>query len=225
MKKIYNRIVMILLAVMIPITILIGVLQYYTFNETFYMKAFEKYEITSVTGMTEDQLLLVTEKLTGYLENSQDNLIIRASVNGVEEQIFQEREIKHMVDVKAIFMQINRLKYFLVMFLLLIFISQITQKEVLNIDKGFIGASVLFSVVLLVLSFMILTDFSKYFIQFHEIFFTNDLWLLNPRTDILIQMLPLEFFIDIAVRIIATTGVAVYGMTGVIHVLLRRQYD
>ncbi|HSN67432.1 MAG TPA: DUF1461 domain-containing protein, partial [Fusibacter sp.] len=39
-------------------------------------------------------------------------------------------------------------------------------------------------------------DFDWAFRKFHEIFFTNDLWLLDPKTDRLIQMMPLEFFID-----------------------------
>ena len=40
--------------------------------------------------------------------------------------------------------------------------------------------------------------FDSLFILFHEIAFTNDLWLLNPRTDMLIRLMPLEFFISYA---------------------------
>ena len=48
---------------------------------------------------------------------------------------------------------------------------------------------------------LFLSDFNKYFTLFHEIFFTNDLWLLDPRTDLLIRMLPEGFFFDMVVRI------------------------
>lgn len=41
---------------------------------------------------------------------------------------------------------------------------------------------------------MTLVDFSSAFEKFHKIFFTNDLWILDPRTDVLIQMLPQIFF-------------------------------
>ena len=46
-----------------------------------------------------------------------------------------------------------------------------------------------------------MTDFHRYFMIFHEIFFKNDLWLLDPDTDLLIRMLPEGFFLDMAKRI------------------------
>ena len=36
---------------------------------------------------------------------------------------------------------------------------------------------------------------------FHEIFFTNDLWLFDPAEDYMIRMLPEGFFYDMALRI------------------------
>ena len=56
----------------------------------------------------------------------------------------------------------------------------------------------------LLLFILIQIDFNKYFTHFHEIFFNNDLWLLNPETDVLIQMLPLEFFTNISVAVVGT---------------------
>ena len=48
---------------------------------------------------------------------------------------------------------------------------------------------------------LIATDFNKYFVLFHEIFFDNDLWLLDPDTDLMIRMLPEGFFFDMVIRI------------------------
>jgi integral membrane protein (TIGR01906 family) len=44
-------------------------------------------------------------------------------------------------------------------------------------------------------------DFYKYFTVFHEIFFTNDLWLLDPAADRLINIFPQDFFTDMAFSI------------------------
>ena len=41
-------------------------------------------------------------------------------------------------------------------------------------------------------------DFDSLFILFHKVAFTNDLWLLNPQTDLLIRLMPIEFFISYA---------------------------
>ena len=45
-------------------------------------------------------------------------------------------------------------------------------------------------------------DFARFWTSFHHLFFTNDLWLLDPRTDVLIMMVPEQFFSDLVMRII-----------------------
>ena len=46
------------------------------------------------------------------------------------------------------------------------------------------------------LAALISTDFTKYFTTFHHIFFDNDDWLLDPKTDLLINIVPEGFFRD-----------------------------
>ena len=47
---------------------------------------------------------------------------------------------------------------------------------------------------------IVASDFTHYWTIFHKIFFTNDLWLLNPRTDLLINIVPEEFFVALVSR-------------------------
>lgn len=51
-------------------------------------------------------------------------------------------------------------------------------------------------------------DFTRCFTIFHEIFFTNDLWIFDEATDYMIRMLPEGFFSDMVLRI----GTAFIGM-------------
>ena len=44
-------------------------------------------------------------------------------------------------------------------------------------------------------------DFNAAFNFFHEILFTNDLWLLNPATDLLIRICPISMFMAMGARI------------------------
>lgn len=48
---------------------------------------------------------------------------------------------------------------------------------------------------------LISMDFTKYFTYFHLIFFDNMDWYLNPKTDLLINIVPEGFFRDTALRI------------------------
>ena len=43
-------------------------------------------------------------------------------------------------------------------------------------------------------------DFDGLFITFHRAAFSNDGWLLNPRTDLLIRLMPEKFFIRLGIR-------------------------
>lgn len=46
-----------------------------------------------------------------------------------------------------------------------------------------------------------LIDFNAVFVQFHHIFFDNDLWLFDPAEDYMIRMLPEGLFADMVARI------------------------
>ena len=69
------------------------------------------------------------------------------------------------------------------------------------LPKSFLITIGSFIGVTLVAGVLFMTDFHRYFMIFHEIFFKNDLWLLDPDTDLLIRMLPEGFFLDMVKRI------------------------
>ena len=46
-----------------------------------------------------------------------------------------------------------------------------------------------------------MVDFNAVFVQFHHIFFDNDLWLFDPAEDYMIRMLPEGLFADMVLRI------------------------
>ena len=84
-----------------------------------------------------------------------------------------------------------------------------------------IGTGAVFAVALALIG-IISTDFSKYFIVFHKIFFNNDLWVLDPRTDMLINIVPEGFFFDTAAQIALVFAVIV-GMFFVGNLVLYKR--
>ena len=59
----------------------------------------------------------------------------------------------------------------------------------------------IFCILVLFLGAVITMNFSECFVIFHEIFFDNDLWIFDSRTDFMIRMLPEGFFYDMVIRI------------------------
>ena len=67
-----------------------------------------------------------------------------------------------------------------------------------------------------------LADFDGLFITFHRAAFTNDGWLLNPRTDLLIRLMPITFFISLGTRLLASMAAAAL-LAGAAARMIRRQ--
>ena len=66
--------------------------------------------------------------------------------------------------------------------------------------RGMLIGMRLIGAVLAALLVWALADFDGLFVTFHKTAFTNDGWLLNPRTDLLIRLMPQEFFISLGIR-------------------------
>ncbi len=192
------------ITLLLPLVILLTTLQVFAFDKDFYIKEFTKYEIPKVTGMNIEDLERVSVKMIQYLKDEEKDLVIEGTVKGELREVFGEREKHHMIDVKNLFQGgyfLRNTGVFLI-FIVILLLRRWTPRYAIEIMKGIFHSSILTFVLMGLLLILMRIDFYKYFTHFHEIFFDNDLWLLDPNTEILIQMLPLEFFIDIATRVI-----------------------
>ena len=188
-----KKIPLIVLIIFLSLFCLLISLEKNSFKELTYSNAYNEYNIENITGKTHSELMGITNDLLVYLKGNGGDEILELN--------FNEREILHMRDVQVLFKYGFILKYISIIVSILIigfFLIQ-GEKDILGIYmyKG-LFINWIIAVLLIV---MIYLDFNKYFTYFHEIFFTNDLWLLDPNTDLLIQMLPEEFFITMAKNI------------------------
>lgn len=196
------KVLNITVGILISIIILITAINQYSFNNEYYDKEFIKNDIVSATGMETSELEKVTEKIAGYLGDVYDELNLVVTIEDNSLVMFNEKEIAHMVDVKYIFSVLKALRSVAII-LVLLFVVMIRKDE---LSKLYFSRALMYNGIFTIILFvgllaMVYSDFTKYFVKFHELFFTNDLWLLNPKTDRLIQMLPENFFSDIAVNI------------------------
>lgn len=169
----------------------------------FYEKAYTKYEVEKDVQMKMDDILNVTDVMLDYLKNRREDLQVETVVNGENRMFFNERELSHMEDVKMLFTAGIRLRVICLILFLLSIIGFLLLK--LPWTRFFARCiqvgTITFLLFVAGLSLLISTDFTKYFTIFHELFFDNDLWILDPKTDLLINILPEGFFVDIAAEI------------------------
>ncbi|KAB3534049.1 TIGR01906 family membrane protein [Alkaliphilus pronyensis] len=211
----------ILIGVLLSIIILLTAVDLVTFNVNHYLKSFEKHQIPNVTGRTVEELRFIIEDLLEYLKDQRKLLDTTEIIEGEERQIFGERAVLHMIDVKALFVGGALLRNFSIPLLLIILIYNIWKdsKWKKNLAKTLYYTATVNILLLFTLLLLMNIDFNKYFTYFHYIFFDNDLWILDPKTEILIQMLPEKFFFETATKIITVymLSIITFGIFGFLY--------
>lgn len=169
----------------------------------YYEREYERYQVTEVVGMEMEDLLDVTREMMAYLRGNREDLHVPAIVNGQAREFFNEREISHMEDVRGLFLGGLLIRRICVITAILCVAVLLALKAKVGIilPRAICGGTGLFFAAVCGLAALISTDFTKYFVIFHQIFFDNDLWLLDPRTDLLINIVPEPFFVDTAANI------------------------
>ena len=188
---------------MLILVLLFTDVQLVAFNRGYYEKQYEKYQVPAGIGISMPELMSSTEKLLDYIDGKRNNLDFTSSIKGEQQEFFSERDKLHMVDVKNLFVQGKLIRnigiVFCTLYLLLFFWKR--KGDVRYLSKVSIFAFVAGIVPIFLLVILMNIDFYKYFTAFHEIFFNNDLWQLEPAKDRLINMYPEAFFSDTAFRI------------------------
>lgn len=168
-----------------------------------YGKEYAKYNVLDDLEMEMSDAMQVTKEMMSYLRGNRADLVVETKVDGEEREFFNDREKAHMVDVRNLFIGGLWLRRGAILILAISFLVLIKTKADWKqlLPKSFLITIGSFVGITLAAGVLFMTDFHRYFMIFHEIFFTNDLWLLDPDTDLLIRMLPEGFFLDMVKRI------------------------
>lgn len=184
LTKIFYHILGLLVAFCLLFAVLITVTETLLYRvDGYFAKEYQKYAVTERVDMRLSDLLSVTDEMMDYLKGDRENLNVEAVIGGVQREFFNAKEKRHMQDVRELFLQGLALRRGAVLLRML-------QWGIAGVLCTMLGLGALISM-----------DFTKYFTYFHLIFFDNMDWYLNPKTDLLINIVPEGFFRDTALRI------------------------
>ncbi|MCQ4923829.1 TIGR01906 family membrane protein [Tissierella carlieri] len=188
-----KKILLILLVISLSLSCLLIAAEQHIFDIKHYRRAYFAHDILQVTGKEYFELESITNDIFIYLRGKAGDEILESN--------FNQREILHMRDVQVLFKYGFILKYIAIILSIGLIIYFVLIGETKLVGKWIYKGLFVNLIFIGILGVMIYFDFTKYFTYFHYIFFTNDLWLLDPQTDLLIQMLPEEFFSSMATSI------------------------
>ena len=167
----------------------------------FHQRLYRELGSAQAAGVDEGTLSAIGDMLLDYISGAQDNLDMTATVNGAVQPVFNEREITHMADVKGLFDLERRVKLVLGGLGLALLAAGLPGRGwARRLRRAGIIGQVFWLALIAFVAIWAAIDFDGLFRRFHGILFTNDLWLLNPQTDLMIRMLPEQFFASVAAR-------------------------
>tara|TARA_B100000586_G_scaffold269587_1_gene248892 strand:- start:774 stop:1466 length:693 start_codon:yes stop_codon:yes gene_type:complete len=207
--RIFNNILQALFIICVPLLLITTNVRIVLNSATIYDYGFNKYKIEKHTGIEFEQLQLAGKQIRDYFNNDLERITINISLRGENvPNLFNEREILHMYDVKNLVKMVYMVQLYSAVFLSLgcvfMLFNSFTNGRILTMKYIGRGGVFAFSLVIAV-SILAIIGFDRLFLFFHLVSFSNDLWVLDPRRDYLIAMFPQGFFFDCTVVIACLT--------------------
>ncbi len=154
----------------------------------------------------------VTEQMLEYCIGRLDTLEhTEATIDGVKSPFFTQRELAHLSDCRKLFSAAINFRIIAALVILALLVSihallkgRIGDKLILRrsyfslLAKGYLKALAVILVLAVVIVAIGMSDFTFLFTKFHHLFFDNDLWILDPRVDNLINIMQEAVFEDAA---------------------------
>ena len=175
-------------------------------DDGLYFKLQTEAGILPEAGVSEEELRSIDRRLSDYLQGDSAALEV--------DPPFNDREMAHMADCLGLFALLRKVRSRLIPWAVLLIVG---GAYLLKNRKKARRCAWLAPLILLVplgaFAVWACIDFDGAFTFFHRLLFTNDLWLLDPRTDLLIRICPEEMFAAMGLRIALWSAAAVVGVT------------
>ena len=178
-----------------------------------YRHGFDTYDVPRVTGIDREGLVAAARQIRGYFNSTEEPLAIRATIFGEERDLFNQQEVLHMRDVKRLIRGVYGIDVAAAVYIFgFIGVGFFLRRRLFApaLSKYLLMGSGLTLALVVLVGVISLLGFDSLFQFFHEVSFSNDLWLLDPRTDYLIMMFPRNFWFDATLFVaFASTGQAI----------------
>ena len=155
------------------------------------------------TGLPETEYTGVGRMTAGYLTGREETFqYVFSDAEGRRFVCFQPHEAAHMADCRGLIGLAGRLRWIVAAAALLPAAAGAVLRLRWDFTGGMLAGLCGAAAVFTGITVWALADFDGLFVTFHRLAFTNDGWLLDPRTDLLIRLMPVNFFITLGTRIL-----------------------
>ena len=171
-----NKLLGILFGFGLWICLILSVIHVSSLDLKFYSNKYDELQVAQSIGISRDELLIATNVLLEYLVGKTDTLDVRATIDGVKQEVFNNKEKDHMIDVQVLFVKTIWIRNiaFLTTLVSAVLIYLLNKKDSLSVFlKGIKTSSLVLGFMFIFLVTFALIDFNSFWIFFHKILFNN----------------------------------------------------
>ena len=203
-------------ALCLIVLILFAGIQLPAFGMWFYRWQYSANDTYAQVDMEPEHLHEVTRHMVRYMQGREPDLQIETVVGGQSRFFFSDIEIRHMEDVRDLFVIGIYAHWALIMLFVLtlgLFIWRGRRQMRILFLAWQIGAGAVFTGLVMLVG-LIAINWHRAFVVFHEMFFNNDYWMLDPRVDLLINIVPYPFFVAVTafIGVFFALGLSALGL-------------
>lgn len=200
-----TRALLTVVAVLLVPALLFAAVQLVAFDMAFYERQFEQLGIAQKTGVSPQELRQAMQLLLDYIKGDADSLVLTVTQKGEQRLAFDQKEQLHMEDVRGLyrgFLLLRNAAFVLLAAAIPAVWRQRERRAEVVAKGGGLGFAMVLGLLAL-LAVWALADFNSFWNAFHRLLFRNDLWLLDARVSLMINMLPLQLFFRLVFRVLA----------------------
>ena len=180
--------------------------------------------VLDTAGIDHAELRMLDRSMAAYLRGDATLLAVPARGGGEGSPItplFNEREMTHMEDCMRLFVLLRRAMLGTLIFGVgLVALGLALRARPAEVRLMAWLAPLIVLIPLAAFAVWAVADFNAAFTFFHHVLFTNDLWLLDPRTDLLIRICPASMFMNMGLRIAAAGLACAVGLPAAVSALI-----
>jgi len=181
-----------------------------------YEYGYDKYEATVATGLEKAELMHITDELIVYFNTGQELAVA---------DYFNDYEVTHLADVKNLIRLFYRIQEAALIYVLLYIVFGFIlckRKWWDRLGNGLIWGSALTLTIFASVGIALAADFDGLFTWFHEISFSNSLWLMHPSY-LLTKLYPDAFFFTASIYVVIATVIECALIGGLSFWYIRRR--
>lgn len=177
-----------------------------------YDKWYRQSDLAEKLDVPEESIEQAMGMMLEYVKGTRNSM--DGSLAGIGE-VYNAREKAHMKDVRRLYDRAMTVKTACWIIVIAGIVLAVWKHSWKTLALGYLQAGLCWLVLIAFLGLWAATGFTDFWTRFHELFFDNDLWLLDPATDFMIRICPEQLFFDLVIRIVLTIT-AVAGAGGIV---------